>query len=77
MAVCANCGNNYDKSFRVTMGRETLDFDSFECAINRLAPVCATCGTRILGHGMESDGTFFCCNHCAEKNGETALRDRA
>ena len=50
--------------------------DSFECAIHALAPTCATCGIRIVGHGLENDGTFFCCDHCAEAKGVTGLRDR-
>jgi hypothetical protein len=50
--------------------------DSFECAIHALAPKCAHCGIRILGHGLEDDGTFFCCDHCAEAEGVTDLRDR-
>jgi hypothetical protein len=78
MPVCDNCGNDYDKAFQVTMQGETYSFDSFECAIHRLAPRCAHCETRIIGHGLESDGTFYCCKHCAEKAGEqSALRDRA
>jgi hypothetical protein len=44
-------------------------FDSFECAIHALAPVCAACGIRILGHGLEKAGAFYCCNHCAEAKG--------
>jgi hypothetical protein len=40
MGKCAQCGNNYDQSFEVTMGGRTLVFDSFECAIAALAPVC-------------------------------------
>jgi len=36
----AQCGNDYDQSFEVTMGGRTLVFDSFECAIQALAPVC-------------------------------------
>jgi hypothetical protein len=35
MGKCAQCGNNYDQSFEVTMGGRTLTFDSFECAICR------------------------------------------
>ena len=27
-------------------------------------------------HGLEDDGTFFCCDHCAEEAGVTGLRDR-
>lgn len=40
MARCEQCGNDYDKSFEVTMGGRTMIFDSFECAIQALAPTC-------------------------------------
>ena len=74
---CECCGNDYDKTFQVTMGGKSHTFDSFECAIHMLAPKCATCGMRIIGHGLEKSGTMFCCDHCAEKKGVTELRDRA
>ncbi len=77
MAVCAMCGNEYDKAFSVTMNGKTQTFDSFECAIHMLAPRCAHCGCRIIGHGVESDGTFFCCANCAHKKGVTGVEDRA
>lgn len=32
MAKCEVCGNDYDKSFTVTMGGKTHTFDAFECA---------------------------------------------
>ena len=73
---CETCGNDYDKAFQVTMAGTTHTFDSFECAIHALAPTCAHCGIRIVGHGLEKDGTFFCCDHCAEKQGVSGLRDR-
>jgi hypothetical protein len=76
-ATCEVCGNDYDKSFTVTThdGMEHR-FDSFECAIHALAPTCENCSIRIVGHGLEKDGTFFCCEHCAEVVGVTGLRDR-
>jgi hypothetical protein len=77
MAKCETCGNDYDKAFQVTKEGKTHVFDSFECAIHALAPVCAACGIRIVGHGLEKDGTFFCCDHCAEAKGVKDLRDRA
>ncbi len=49
-AACATCGNVYDKAFQVTMAGETYTFDSFECAISALAPTCAHCRCRIIGH---------------------------
>jgi hypothetical protein len=76
MAKCETCGNDYDKAFQVSMNGTTHTFDSFECAIHALAPTCENCGIRIVGHGLEKDGTFFCCEHCAEVVGVTGLRDR-
>ena len=76
MAKCDTCGNDYDKAFQVTMGSRTMTFDSFECAIHAMAPVCSTCGCRIIGHGLEAHGQFFCCDHCAEKKGVKGLKDR-
>lgn len=35
----------------------------FECAIHALAPLCAHCGYRILGHGVESPERTSCCAH--------------
>jgi hypothetical protein len=52
-------------------------YDSFECAIDALAPRCAHCGCTIVGHGVEADGTRFCCAHCAREMGATGLVDRA
>ena len=77
MAICDSCGNDYDKAFKVMKDGKTFTFDSFECAIHRLAPSCAACGVRILGHGLEHNGTFYCCDHCAEHQGVKELRDRA
>jgi hypothetical protein len=76
MAVCATCGNDYDKTFEVVKGGRSFVFDSFECAIQALAPSCAHCHCRIIGHGLEKDGVFFCCDHCAEAQGVKGLKDR-
>ena len=59
MDKCAQCGNNYDQSFEVTMGGRTLVFDSFECAIAALAPVCPHCGCRVIGHGVQHGDTIY------------------
>lgn len=77
MAVCEQCGNDYDKAFTVNLsdGSEHT-FDCFECAIERTAPRCENCGVRILGHGLEAEGRYFCCHSCAEKVGYPALKDR-
>jgi hypothetical protein len=78
MAKCDLCGNDYDKSFQLsTSDGQTHTFDSFECAIHVVAPACAHCGCKIIGHGLESDGSMYCCAHCARQSGEKELQDRA
>jgi hypothetical protein len=77
MPQCETCGNDYDKSFEVVRGGERHVFDSFECAIEAMAPRCAHCGLRIIGHGVEANGDIYCCAHCAKTEGVAALRDRA
>jgi len=79
--MCEVCGNEYDKAFDVVVpmdGREQRHtFDSFECAIHALAPQCAHCGCRIVGHGVEAQGVIYCCAACARLLGRRELRDRA
>ncbi len=66
MAICDVCGNDYWRAFQVTTASgDTYTFDSFECAIHRLAPICGHCGMRIIGHGVEVSDRIFCCAHCA------------
>ncbi|MES1930200.1 hypothetical protein SADO_13133 [Salinisphaera dokdonensis CL-ES53] len=77
MPRCECCGNDYDKAFTVeTSDGQRHVFDSIECAANVIAPSCQACGCRVLGHGLEADGSVYCCAHCAETNGATALQDR-
>jgi hypothetical protein len=75
MPKCQTCGNEYEKAFTVILDNKSHVFDSFECAIHELAPVCGHCGCKILGHGMEAQGTMYCCAHCAKKAGHGELRD--
>jgi hypothetical protein len=76
MAKCEVCDNEYDKAFTVTMNGTEHTFDSFECAIHALAPVCDHCGCRVVGHGVESGGVIYCCAHCAQMSGTRGLKDR-
>ena len=76
MAQCEVCGNEYDKAFQVIQSGKTHTFDSFECAIHALAPACAHCGCRIVGHGVEANGTYYCCAHCATRSGVKGVDDR-
>jgi hypothetical protein len=77
MAKCEVCGNEYDKAFQVVRNGESHTFDSFECAIYALAPACDHCSCRIVGHGVEANGSMYCCVHCASESGVQGLADRA
>jgi hypothetical protein len=77
MGRCDVCGNDYDKAFTVTQKGRTHTFDSFECAIHAMAPACSHCSCRIIGHGLEAAGAYYCCAHCAEMAGVAGMRDRA
>lgn len=75
---CEVCGNEYDKSFQVIMGASNAHtFDSFECAIQALAPRCENCSVLIVGHGVENAGHMYCCAHCAHQKGMPAAKDRS
>ncbi|WP_437729871.1 hypothetical protein [Sorangium sp. So ce1335] len=76
MNTCDCCGNTYDKAFQITVGATTYTFDCFECAIHKLAPVCAHCACRIVGHGIEAGGAFYCCAHCSKQEGVQGAIDR-
>jgi hypothetical protein len=76
MFQCEVCGNAYDKTIEVILEGKHHTFDCFECAIQALAPVCRHCGCRIIGHGVEVAGGFYCCANCATLEGAHGVRDR-
>ncbi len=76
MAKCDVCGNDYDKPFTIMFEGREHTFDSFECAIQALAPTCAHCGCKVIGHGVEHGDTVYCCASCAKQAGVSGLRDR-
>jgi hypothetical protein len=63
--ICDTCGNDYDKTIDIIKDGQAYTFDCFECAIHKLAPTCRKCGIRIIGHGLEKDDEYYCCEHCA------------
>lgn len=67
MAVCEICGHEDDAMFTITRGGISSTFDSFECAIHAMAPRCGRCRCRVLGHGVKSGSTLYCCDHCAQQ----------
>jgi hypothetical protein len=54
MGRCDVCGNDYRDTLEIRQRGQSGTFDSFECAIQAMAPTCAHCGCRIIGHGVEA-----------------------
>jgi hypothetical protein len=75
MANCEVCGNDYHLSFEVRTASGTHVFDSFECAIHKLAPSCERCGVKVVGHGVEVGRSIYCCAHCAREEGAEGVVD--
>jgi Rieske Fe-S protein len=77
MPRCDTCGNDYPRAFKVVKDGTTYTFDSFECAIHKLAPRCTHCGCTVIGHGLEAEDRIYCCAHCARRTGVESLVDNA
>ena len=76
MSECDVCGNEYELAFRVnTADGNEFTFDSLECAATKIAPECAHCGCRVLGHGIQADSRVYCCAHCARESGVEGAKD--
>ena len=71
MSRCDLCGSECAKPFMVVMAGKSHTFDCFECAIYSLAPLCAHCGCRVVGRGVERGGRLYCGAHCANSTAIT------
>ncbi len=76
MPICDVCGNDYANPIVITQGQRSMTFDSFECAIEGMAPRCTHCGLRIVGHGVEEGGQIFCSGHCAHHSEASGKKSR-
>jgi hypothetical protein len=75
MGTCETCGDTYEHTFTVRARDVEHVFDSFECAIQALAPRCAHCDCRIIGHGVQHGERIYCCAFCARCGGVDGLVD--
>ena len=74
--MCARCAER--QAFSETMsGGSAGTFDSFERAIHALALVWEYCGCKVIGHGVEAEGSFYWRVHCAGMAGASGVADRA
>lgn len=67
--VCEVCGNYSTNSFTLVQYGKSHEFDSLQCAIQKLAPTCASCSCRILGQRIEENGFSYCGPHCQRMAG--------
>jgi hypothetical protein len=65
-------------AFEVITAGESHVFDSLECAIHALAPICEHCGCGVIGRGVQvdGDGALFCRARCARAAGKSRVQDR-
>jgi len=76
MAKCEVCSNEYDKTFELVAAGHRHTFDCFECAIQAIAPICEQCHCKVIGHGVEVRGQFYCCANCARLATSADVKDR-
>jgi hypothetical protein len=72
-ARCENCGMDIEKDYILFINGEELMFDSFECAVNFVAPRCAHCNTVIMGNGVHHSNDIFCSTFCSNERVHSPL----
>lgn len=76
-SVCSVCGNDANWVYTVaTAEGSDRTYDSIECLAHDLAPRCPHCGCQVLGHGVETNGSVYCCRHCAAVTEVAAINAR-
>ena len=73
MGPCEICGNAGANPIRVITDDSAHVFDCFECAIHAIAPRCDNCGCRIIGHGVSTVDSTYCCDHCRRVGSDDGL----
>lgn len=76
MAMCKVCGNEYAHAFEVVRDGHSNIYDCFECAIHDMAPTCAHCQCRVIGHGIAAGEAVYCCAHCAREQDVIGVADK-
>jgi hypothetical protein len=73
VARCVNCGVNIEKDYILFINGAEFTFDSFECAVNFVAPRCSCCNTIIMGHGVQTGGEIYCTPTCAHSENHSTV----
>ena len=72
-ARCVNCGVNIEKDYILFINGSEFTFDSFECAINFVAPRCLNCNTIVMGRGVQMGNDIFCSKECSKSENYTPV----
>jgi phage terminase large subunit GpA-like protein len=67
MSRCEVCGKEFTKPVTVEWNGEQKTVDSFECAVQALAPRCEHCGQPVMNQSIQDDAPFYCCSVCEQK----------
>jgi hypothetical protein len=62
---CVNCGLDIEKDYILLINGTEYTFDSFECAINFVAPRCTNCNSIITGRGVHVGNEVYCSSTCS------------
>ena len=76
MSKSETCSNQNSPFFEVVVTKDgvTRTFDSFDCAIEAMAPPCENCGCLITGSNSVEVDTEFCCSACQRQAAESSNR---
>ena len=66
-ARCVNCGSNIEKDYILFVNGAEFVFDSFECAVNFVAPRCSACNSIIMGKVIHRADEIFCSANCSKE----------
>lgn len=64
---CVNCGVDIEKDYILFINGTEFTFDSFECALNFVAPRCTNCNSIVMGKGIRRDGDVYCSKSCSQQ----------
>ncbi len=67
MSRCEVCGNEFTKPVTVSWNGQQKTVDSFECAVQALAPRCDYCGQPVMNQSVQGEAPHYCCSVCEQK----------
>lgn len=68
-ARCEKCGLNIEKDYILFINGKEFTFDSYDCAVNFVAPRCAHCNSIIAHREIKHREEAYCSQYCfKEKN---------